>query len=268
MNSYTAGIFDIEASQQLEDATVSVETGVFELKSQRTFVSEKDIQTGKEMTIEISVADVGNIPLLATALATEVVGTGADESLIIKDDSGLEFPYRRLLILPYAGASPTSDRKRWIFCPQVQLRATVNLTFGLETQQAFTIMVMPKADENDVKFVTGSQIFTLYPGVPVPDTTGGGGGGGVTTFNTTLTSTSATAASVTMVGATAGTEFRFNSIAGVTGTAISMDVFVAGTQRAAINTLTGYVGQQFRFLYTGTLYRGTFANGTVNVVVA
>lgn len=263
INSYTTGVFDIANAQQLEDASFQVETGVFELKSQRTFVSEKDIQTGKDVTIEISVADIGNIPLLATALATDVIGTGDDESIVVKDDSGLEFPYRRLLILPYAGASVTSDRRRWVFCPQVQLRANVNLTFGLETQQAFTITVMPKADPaNDIKFCTGNQIFTLYPNVPVPQNTsstpstptpstptpstptpaGNTRVNGLAGSAANSTTTTGGTSPITFTATSASSYITFNSFTSSGSTPISQSIFYQGNQVALLDYFDGALG--------------------------
>lgn len=89
-------------------------------------------------------------------------------------------------------------------------------------------------------------------------------------FSTTLTFSAATTdtdSGVTGTVAAVNTTqtFEFNNILAPAGTPNSMVINVGGVQAATIDFPSDYAGTAFRYTHTnGTVYSGTFINGTVN----
>lgn len=148
----------VSRDQQLNELTITPILDTTPLNSQGSSQPLAYIQTGTGIQFDLSVADMDlKLTLLALAMNTTVVGSGAAKKVEQKDLAGVKVQGKKVLIKPYDGLLPSADANSWITIPSAQISALdgTTLTYGLTTQQEIRLRFMGMPDVTGIKAIYG-----------------------------------------------------------------------------------------------------------------
>jgi hypothetical protein len=132
----------ITKDMQLDDLVISLEKDVFELTNQQSSRPAGYIQTGVDITVNLSVGDmVLRNKLMALAVESTVITTTGKEKVNVSDQAGKALTSKKLLIKPYVGDTVSAAANDWltIYKAVVISLADTEITYGLRTQQQIKI---------------------------------------------------------------------------------------------------------------------------------
>jgi len=152
----------LNREDQLDDMRVSLEKDVFELRSLQSSRPVMYIQTGVEMSIEVSVADITvtrKIALLKLAFEGGVeAGLTPNRTFSVTDNAGAAITGVRLLIKPYDGGAVSTVTEDFITVPNAKLIdvSGTEFAYGLSTQQQMRVRFIAAPDATGIKFALGA----------------------------------------------------------------------------------------------------------------
>lgn len=138
----TAGEFAINRENQLNDATLTMSDMFKEHMTQESAAAADKSFTGFEAKLEISVAEF-DIEFFrrATNPARYIVDTvdPTKKKVEYQDLTGLRLPKQQVLIRPYDGTLPTTNRNDWLTFLSAGVETSLTAAFGKETQLEYKI---------------------------------------------------------------------------------------------------------------------------------
>lgn len=155
----TAGEFAINREHQLNDATLTLSDMFKEHMTQESAAPADKSFTGFEAKLEISLAEWDlEFFRRATNPARYIVDTvdPTKKKIEFQDLTGLRLPKQQVLIRPYDGTLPTTNRNDWLTFLNAGIETNLSATFGKETQVEYKITFTAYPDPvTRVKVVRG-----------------------------------------------------------------------------------------------------------------
>lgn len=164
LNPGEATEFKIERQHQLEDGTLTITDMFAEHMTQQSEAPADKSFTGLEVSFEISLAEIGfDFFRKATNPARYTVNgtTPTLRKLEYGDLTGLRVPKFKVLIKPYDGFFPTTDKDDWFTILYCGIETEAALSFGKTTQSAYTMRGVGYPDPvTGMKLVRGDILAT------------------------------------------------------------------------------------------------------------
>ena len=167
--------FVIAREHQLADATLTMNDMMADHMSQESGAPIDKSFTGFEANLEVSIGEVGfdffrraTNPGRYTVNAT----TPSLRKLEFGDLTGLRVPKKPVLIKLYDGLLPTTNKDNWFTFLNAGFEVEMSLSFGRETQTAYTMRIVAYPDPTTrYKVVRGDTAATgTATGLAVPVT--------------------------------------------------------------------------------------------------
>ena len=155
--SFTNPSIVLDREDQLGDVIIAPSVGRFALEANDSEFPVGYIQTGVNITLDISVVDMSRkFDLLALAFGGSKVTNGGNTKYVFTDRAGEGIGSFEIIIKPYVNNAATPDRNQWVTFHNAVVAEIpdTSLAYGLRTQQVIRYRFQAMRDPSTGNKVT------------------------------------------------------------------------------------------------------------------